>query len=288
MKFDKLVGIIGWPVSHSLSPAMHNRAFLSLGLEGWCYVAMPVASEPISRVKDAVFGLRALQYRGANVTVPHKETVVPYMDRLSKTARAIGAVNTIVIDQQGQLVGHNTDALGFTNDLHDHQIDVKNMHVLVLGAGGSAKAVVYGLLSQGCKNISVENRTKSKARDLVQPFRHQFKDAKLNIDVSIDDKKQAHLVVNTTSLGMSDTREQMPWDQNLVFKSEQIVYDLIYNPPTTTFLAFAKKNKAKAINGLGMLVHQGALSFTLWTGQNAPIAAMKSAAEEALLQRDFF
>ena len=158
---------------------MHNQAFKHCGLHRWTYVPLPVNIRPTTRIKDAILGLRALGFKGANVTVPFKEAVIPYLDSLSENAKAIGAVNTIVIDEQEQLIGHNTDGLGFIRDLADHGIEVSGLKVMVLGAGGSARAIVYELLSHGCKNIIIANRTKEKALKLSHAFHSYFKDAQL-------------------------------------------------------------------------------------------------------------
>lgn len=283
---DKLVGIIGWPVSHSLSPTMQNRAFHEAGLDSWRYVLMPVAKYPYIRIKEAVLGLRALGFQGANVTIPYKETVLSYLDRLSDMAKAIGAVNTIVVDGEGHLVGHNTDGLGFIRDLLDHGLDPKELQVMVLGAGGSARAIIYGLLDHGCLSVAILNRTKSKADDIAHRFRSSFKQATIASDILSKEtlRRAPHvdLIINTTSIGLNKNDQQMPWDENIHFLESQIVYDVIYNPKMTILLEHAAKYRAKTINGLGMLVHQGALAFELWTGHKAPIAVMKQAAEQAL------
>ncbi len=168
-----LVGLIGWPVSHSVSPAMHNAAFAHLGLD-WRYVPFPVAPEPASRVGEAVLGLRALGLRGANVTVPHKQAVMAHLDRLTPAAQAIGAVNTILLDAEGALVGDNTDAPGFVADLREHGVEVPGRRVLVLGAGGSARAVAYGLAAAGASQITLVNRSVDRALALVAALQPLF------------------------------------------------------------------------------------------------------------------
>jgi shikimate dehydrogenase len=277
---NKIVGVIGWPITHSLSPVMHNRAFLDLGLSDWAYVPMPVEK---ARIKEAVVGLRALGFLGANVTVPHKEAVVPYLDKLSDEALAIKAVNTIIVDKDGSLIGHNTDGRGFIADLSEHKIDVKNLSVLILGAGGSARALVHALLSHGCCDIAIVNRTKNKADEIAALFSSA---GTTIVTGSLDSETLSlmatrDLVINTTSLGMAKTLHQMAWDAQIKFSRDQIVYDLIYNPAETALLSHAKHCGARGLNGLGMLVHQGALAFELWTGLKAPIAVMRKAALEA-------
>ena len=268
----QLVGLIGWPVSHSQSPQMHNAAFAHLGLN-WVYVPMPVHPDPIS-VENALKGLRALGFKGVNVTVPHKEAVLPFMDELSPSAKAIGAVNTLCFLDSGKVRGENTDAPGFIADLVDHGVDVVKAKALVLGAGGSARAVVYGLLQAGCMHVTLVNRTLDKAQKLQQDMQALFPEAHINVG-SID--QAASLIVNCTSLGMGDKVDQMPWPAEVSFLPHQVIYDLIYNPNPTRLLQKATSDGATAISGRGMLVHQGALSFTLWTGKSAPFLVMKGA-----------
>ncbi len=286
---NKMVGLIGWPVEHSISPVMQNAAFRELDLEEWVYVPMPVSKYPYIRIKEAVLGLRALGFQGANVTVPYKEAVVPYLEHLSDMAKAIGAVNTIAINSDGRLIGHNTDGLGFIKDLEEHTIDVSSMDVLLLGAGGSARSVAYALLANGCKRLTILNRTKTKAEDIANALAHLFPDAQLFVGpLNKDTIKQlphAELIINATSMGLVSAADLMPWDENVSFTRNQIVYDLIYNPAETKFLKKAREDGAKAINGLGMLVHQGALAFKIWTGHDAPIAVMRAAAEAALKKK---
>lgn len=276
---EKLVGVIGWPVSHSLSPAMHNRAFRECGFSDWRYVALPVEN---AQVKNAVHGLRALGFVGANVTVPHKETVLPHLDRVSDDARLIKAVNTIAIEKDGALVGHNTDVIGLIADFTEHKIDLKNHRALILGAGGSARAVVHALMRMGCADITIMNRTKNKADDIaaeIVAIREDVKFRTASLNLGSDDPIAGYkIIINTTSLGMGDARGEMPWNSSLAFTKDQIVYDLIYNPEQTLLLRHAVLCGARAINGLGMLVHQGAASFEIWTGKKAPVEAMREAA----------
>lgn len=282
---DKLVGLIGWPVSHSISPLMQNAAFKELGLDEWIYVPAPVSKYPYIRIKEAILGMRALGFQGANITVPYKEAVVPYLEELSDSAKSVGAVNTIVIDSAGRLVGHNTDGLGFMKDLDEHAIDVSSMDVLLLGAGGSARSVAHALLEKGCLRLTILNRTKTKADDIANALAHNFPNAQLFTGVlhkdTIKQLPHADLVINATSMGMLSTMDAMPWDENVSFTKSQVVYDLIYNPKKTKLLNKAEADGAKAINGLGMLVHQGALAFKIWTGHEAPVHVMKAAALSA-------
>lgn len=283
----QIVGLIGWPVSHSVSPAMQNRAFAETGLN-WRFVPLPVPVEPAARIAEAILGLRALGLRGANVTVPHKQAVIPYLDHLEPAARAIGAVNCVRVKDDGTLVGDNTDAPGFVADLRDHQVDPRGMRVLVLGAGGSARAVVSGLAQAGAAAITIYNRTESRARDLAADMAQQFPACPIDANPSTLEPvaQGADLIVNCTSVGMSPHVDASPWPVATPMHSEQVVYDLIYNPRATRLLQAAEQAGATAIHGLGMLVWQGALAFEMWTGVNAPVASMRAAVEEAIAARE--
>jgi shikimate dehydrogenase len=275
-----LVGLIGWPVAHSVSPAMHNASFARLGLD-WRYVPLPVEA---GRVGDAVRGLRALGLRGANVTVPHKQAVIPYLDRLGPAAATIGAVNTITVEHDGALTGDNTDAHGFAADLRAHGVEPAGRRVLVLGAGGAARAVVYGLAEAGAAQITVLNRTPERAAELVADLQPAYPTCALGSGARPGDLSahaaEAQLIVNCTSLGMSPVIDASPWEDGVPLAPGQVVYDLVYNPPHTRFMAQAAAAGAQAIGGLGMLIWQGALAFERWTGLHAPVDAMRAAAAE--------
>ena len=284
----KLVGLIGWPVSHSVSPAMHNAAFEHLGLD-WCYVPLPVNPEPAAQMGAALAGLAALGFIGANVTVPHKQAAMPHLHRLTPAAQAIGAVNTIVVEPEGALLGDNTDAAGFVADLRDHGVHPTGQRVLVLGAGGSARAVVYGLADSGAAQIVVLNRSVERATALCSLLQPIFPRCTLVAGALPDDIARwaagCELVINCTSLGMTPHSDSTPWDDAIAFRPGQVVYDLVYNPPLTRLLRQADRNGARVIGGLGMLIWQGALAFDRWTGQSAPVEIMRQAAEAILATR---
>ncbi len=278
----RLVGVMGWPVEHSLSPRMHNAAFAALGLD-WVYVPFPVRPE---RLADAVRGLVALGFAGCNATVPHKAALVPLMDELTPIAAATGSVNTIVIRPDGSLLGDSTDGHGFLMDLRAHGVEIgpsANQHgddpstiaspghsvaapprhrVLVIGAGGAARAVVYALAEAGAR-VAVVNRTVAHAEALweAELSAHPFPAALPGLAAD------ARLIVNTTSLGLHGDADPLPWDPEIPFWPDQVVYDLIYHV-RTPFLRLAEAAGAHAIDGLGMLVYQGARSAALWTGHN--------------------
>lgn len=265
----RLIGLIGWPVSHSKSPAMHNAAYAALELN-WVYVPLPTLPE---RVRDAVRGLPALSFAGANVTVPHKQAVIPFLDELTPVARAVGAVNTIVIRDDGSLLGDNTDGAGFMADLWAHGIkNIRESHALVLGAGGAARSVVYALLAAGAV-VAVANRTSERADELCRILHAALPNAvgRLSAHLLPDDLGSlapwVDLIVNATSLGLH-AGDSPPWDPAVPFRKGQVIYDLIYNRPTE-LLALARAQGATAIDGLGMLVHQGARAAALWTGSDA-------------------
>lgn len=273
-----VVGLIGWPVSHSHSPAMHNAAAQALGLD-LVYVALPVTPE---RVSTAVAGLPALGIRGVNVTVPHKQAVLPLLDELDTAVSLIGAVNTIVIDPEtGQLHGHNTDWRGFLADLASHQIEVQGRGSFILGAGGSARAIAYALATAGGR-VHILARRPSQAQEIAHALGPHFPHEHL----SYHDLRElpqlvaqwpAPLVINTTPLGMVPDIDRSVWPDNLPFPADGVAYDLVYNPATTRFMRQAEARGAQAVNGLGMLLHQGALAFELWTGRKPDTAVMQAA-----------
>jgi len=258
-----LACIIGWPVNRSLSPRIHQAAFEALGLD-WTYIAIGVRP---GAAAEGIGLLRTLGVDGANVTMPHKEAVCGLLDRLEEEAAAIGAVNTIARDGDA-LVGHNTDGLGFLRFLaHDAGFDARDRDVTVLGAGGAARAVVRALAGAGAR-VTVCARRPERAA-LVAGVAEGVATAEWGVQVAAD------LVVNATPV-----REALP----VRFAPEMLAVDMIYQAPETSFVSQARSAGARAFDGLGMLVHQAALSFALWTGVDAPIEIMRAAAESALLE----
>jgi shikimate dehydrogenase len=269
-----LLGIIGNPVAHSLSPLMHNAAFRSLGLD-WKYVPLPVQSH---RVHDALKGLIALGFRGANVTVPHKERVIPFLSEFSEDAAAIGAVNTLVVVDD-RLLGFNTDWTGFLNHVSESGFDISGTKALVLGSGGSARAVVYALCSRQAE-VTICSRNSATAGAIAADVSKLFRNCRIGF-APLENVKQIaakpDLVVNTTPVGMHPHTSLCPWPDGVPFPQCRLAYDLIYDPKRTRFLALAEESGAEAMNGLGMLVHQAAAAFKIWTGVEAPIDVMKKA-----------
>ncbi len=270
-------GLIGWPVEHSISPAMQNAAFQALGLD-WHYDLLPA---PPGEVGSLLAGLAARGYRGANVTVPHKQAVLPFLGRVAGEARAIGAANTLVLQDEGW-AGHNTDAAGFIGALREGGFEPEGAAALVLGAGGAARAVVHALLSAGCR-VAIHNRTAETARRLVAEL-GPAGGPRARVIPSPDalEPDAVDLLVNATPLGMGAAAGASPWPEPLPLPAHWTVYDLVYSPAETRLLARARAAGAAAVGGLGMLVHQGALSFELWTGQPAPLEVMWQAARQAL------
>ncbi len=270
------LGLTGFPLSHSLSPKLHNAALKAAGLEG-SYSLFPVDPAHPDELAHLLGRVRRGEIHGLNVTIPHKQSVLPLLDELSETARAIGAVNTIYA-KDGRLIGDNTDAAGFWEDvsslmvnrkskIENHQSPITNYRsALVLGAGGSARAVVFALQAYGW-DVSVAARRIEQAQALVTEFGLQAT-CGLNSPISNFD-----LLVNTTPLGMTPDTETCAWEGN--FPPEAFVYDLVYNPPETLLIKRARASGLQASNGLGMLIEQAALAFELWTGHPADRIAMR-------------
>lgn len=273
-----LTGLLGWPLGHTRSPAMHNAAFAATHIEG---IYLPLAVPP-PRLVAAVTGLVALGFRGCNVTIPHKQAVLPLMHELTAAAQAIGAVNTIIVENE-HLRGDNTDAPGFWSDLLELGIasEVEQAgRALILGGGGSARAVCYALASHDIPTTVIARRP-AQAEELVTSLRPHLTataDIQARSWHDLAEIAPEHtLIVNCTPLGMHPHVETSPWPKDLAFHPQQILYDLVYNPECTQLMQQARAYGARAYHGLGMLVHQGALAWSLWTGQAAPVAAMRNA-----------
>lgn len=272
------VGLIGYPVEHSLSPKMHRAAFAALGLNG-AYSALSVRPEALG---DTVTSIRNQQWRGFNVTVPHKQAIRAFLDSESPDADLIGAVNTVVL-QNGRLMGYNTDWIGFLEALKEADVDPVNCRAVLLGAGGAARAVLYALLQRGA-TVTIANRNLLNATTLAAEFRAHF-DRDIPTVALYDEAAlqsvldEAILLVNSTSVGMSPDINADPLPPNLVIPPHLTVYDLVYNPRDTQLLKRARAAGAIGIDGQEMLVHQGAEAFRLWTGLDAPVDVMRRAIE---------
>ncbi len=269
------IALLGYPLGHSISPFMHNKAFELLGLN---YIYLPLEVEP-ERLGKVVEALIALNFTGFNVTVPHKERIMDYCSRLSADAGIIGAVNTVMIND-GELYGDNSDWLGFGASLNREGFNPCGKRCVVVGAGGAARSVLYALLRADPCNVTVINRSIEKAEKMVKHFQGHMKDTGVNVlDIgageAIEACREAHLIVNTTPLGMKPRLNQSPLPPTC-FAPGQVVVDLIYNPPSTLFLDCAANAGAKTVNGLGMLILQGAYGFKKWTGNDFPVKTIEN------------
>jgi shikimate dehydrogenase len=279
----QLVGLMAWPIGHTLSPAMHNAAFDALGLN-WRYVPLPVRP---AQVEAAVRGLVALGFRGCNVTVPHKQAVIPVLDSIALDAETFGAVNTIIVergeDGTASVKGDNTDYKGFVASLRSEGFEPEGKRVVVIGAGGGARAVVFGLLRADAEEVLISDLVSEQVQALVAGLA----DARLRAlpattEALVESARAADLLVNATPVGMSPKVDGSVWPDDVTFPPHLTVFDLVYNPLKTKLLRQVEETGARAIGGLDMLVRQGALSFEMWTGQPAPVKLMRSVCEQAL------
>ena len=268
----RLAAVIGSPVRHSLSPAMHNAAFRELGLD-WVYLAFEVAP---GAVPAAFAGVRALGVGGLSVTIPHKAAALAEVDEATDVARAVGAVNTVVAVGDGRLVGDNTDGAGFLASLSDEGFEPAGRVCLVVGAGGAARAVVHALAAVGAAEGMVANRPPERAQETAAMAGAVARVA------STDEVVRADLVVNATPLGLAGSAPaELPVNAALLGPG-QLVVDLIPNPAVTPLMRAAREAGCNTAGGLGMLAHQGALAFERWTGVPAPLGVIRAAAVRAL------
>jgi shikimate dehydrogenase len=264
------LGLVGFPLGHSLSPALHHAALNASNLQGEyaLYPVEPAATQVLHSLIDQV---RGGEIQGLNVTIPHKQTIIRLLDELTPAARAIGAVNTIFLEQ-GKAVGDNTDFAGFRLDLLQQQQPIPGS-TLVLGAGGAARAVVYALSTMGCQ-VSVAARRVARARELARQFPNASAMALTTENLK---RQKADLLVNATSAGMFPSVDECAWPLGLALPGQAAVYDLVYSPPETRLMREARMAGLRAINGLGMLIEQAALAFELWTGRVVPRSSLAEA-----------
>jgi len=268
------LGLIGYPVSHSLSPKIQNAALKACGLEGE-YSLFPIAPDDMQALKDLLDRVRSGEITGLNVTIPHKQNVIQFMDELTPTAKAIGAVNIIYM-RESKLIGDNTDAPGFLADLNKFLTTVPyrddktrshgELNALVLGAGGSARSVVYALVNDDWK-VTLAARRPEQAQQLASSFTQYSTRITSLTDLQLS---TFDLIVNTTPLGMTPNIDQSPLSENTPLSKHTMIYDLVYNPRETKFVREARSQGLSAITGLGMLIEQAALGFELWTGLKPP------------------
>lgn len=273
-----LTALLGSPVAHSISPMMHNEAFQQLGLD-YAYLAFDVAP---GHLKDAVDGLKILNCRGFNCTMPHKTLICEYVDHLSQAAALIGAVNTVVNDD-GVLTGHNTDGIGYMQSVSAAGFDIIGKEMTLLGTGGAATAIAVQASLDGVKKLNIFNRqgiSFDRARTLVDSLNKQT-----NCEVSLYDiadtstlaasLKNSSILTNATSVGMAPNTEQSLITDKSLFHENLIVSDIIYNPEETLLLRLAKEGGCDIFNGLYMLLYQGAEAFRIWTGKEMPVSLIK-------------
>ena len=281
--YMKSVGIFGYPISHSISPIFQQAAFDYLGIDA---IYKPWCVEPGS-LEKRIAQLRDKNSLGCNITIPHKVVAKQYVDKLDPLAEKIGSINTIV-NRDEELIGYNTDIGGFIRSLSAYgKFDPSGKHVLVIGAGGAARAAVYGLESKGASSIHIVNRTIAKAKAIADEFPedHVVAESYENINHLIS-RNDFSLIVNCSSMGMKDGVAEFLSPVDFKEVSEDVfIYDMVYTPQITPFLRSAKKNGNRYLGGLSMLVMQGAESFELWTGKPAPIDVMFSASEKAVYSR---
>lgn len=279
----KLTGFFAKPASHSLSPLMHNLAFSHWGIDA-VYLAFEVDQ---TNLRQAVESIRTLDMLGVNVSMPNKTAVLAYLDQLSPEAELIGAVNTIVHQEQ-RLIGYNTDGMGFVRSVNETGHPIKNQKIVILGAGGAAKAIVVQMALEGAQEITIYKRLNATFLPLKEyfvkvsektgcPIRlHDYADeSQLALDLS-----QANLLINATDIGMGSKKDQLPIADVKLLHSQLAVFDLIYSPSETRLIQEAKKMGIKAYNGLGMLIHQGAIAFELWTHREMPVQNIREQLEQ--------
>ena len=278
----RVVGVFGFPVEHSLSPAMHNAAFAALRLS-FIYVPFPVSPDALG---SAIRSLPALGIVGVNLTIPHKENVLPFLDAITDEAREVGAVNTVHC-VEGRLLGDNTDGRGFYEPLHELGLSLSGRQAVVLGAGGAARSVVFRLLREGA-NVVLTNRTLDRAERLAQDAAEAGYSAQVRV---VDGKSEkelgnaiagAELLVHTTRVGMHPTPDAMPPVPLEAFHPNLLVYDLVYNPVETRLIQEARRRGCRTLTGVKMLVYQGAAAFERWTGLWPPTELMEAAVLEGL------
>lgn len=278
----KIIGLIGDPLEHSVSFEMHNAVFDKLKLD-YCFIPLQVNAQDLGK---ALNGLRAFGFVGANITIPHKESIIAFLDETTKIPRLIGSVNT-VLNQGGKLVGYNTDGPGFIDSLKkDCNFDPKGKKAVILGAGGGSKAVSIMIAKEGIKTLIIADKVYEKSKNLCEYINSHFEIAPYACPTDSNELKvsieSCDLLINATPVGMHPKKDECPIDKSIKIPSNALVYDLIYNPEETELLKMAKKAGARTRNGMDMLVRQGALAFSLFTEQEPPVDIMKATVVEAV------
>ncbi|WP_160034604.1 shikimate dehydrogenase [Paenibacillus sp. An7] len=271
-----LLGVMGDPIAHSKSPAMHQAALYETGLNG-DYVPLHVKPEGL---EAAVRGIKSMGFRGVNVTIPHKVEIMSYMDELDDSAKLTGAVNTVV-HEEGRLIGYNTDGSGYVRSLKEEAISsLEGKHIVVIGAGGAARGIVYALLLESPASVTILNRTIERAEKMAADFKVMGQVQGLPISEAYQALLHADIIINTTSVGMHPHLHETPIEQDALPEGI-VVSDLIYNPLETKLLSIAKEKKCIIHGGFGMFIYQGAIAFEHWFGIPAPVHAMRKAVLES-------
>jgi shikimate dehydrogenase len=277
----KIVGIFGYPLAHTLSPHLHNTAFAELELD-FVYLPFWVQSKNLDLAAGAI---KSLNMVGVNVTIPHKEQIISYLDEVTPEARMVGAVNT-VFNRKGRLIGYNTDSQGFINSLKEEgRFDPRGKRVMLLGAGGAARAISSVLIREGIASLIIVNRTQRRGKELARHLKGIFKNScsidllEFNQRSFWEGVREINLLVNATSVGMH-AEDHLIINLDL-FSPGTFVYDVVYNRKTE-LLEVAEERNLPFLGGLGMLIHQAALSFEIWTHRKAPLQKMREAAEKEL------
>jgi shikimate dehydrogenase len=279
---SEVIALFGQPVAENPTQYMQEKAFAALGLN-WRYLTLEV---PPAKLPDAVRGMRAMNFAGANCTIPHKIAVMEHLDDITPTARKIGAVNTVVRQVDGSLLGENTDGKGFIRSVRETGLDLRGVRAVVLGAGGAARAIAVELAEAGAGALTLVNRSETRGAELAAQVTERTgvpaRFAPWSDEYRVPN--DAQLLVNATSIGLFPDGEARPAVDYGTIRMGMIVSDVIPNPPDTPFLRLAAEAGATTLDGLGMLVYQGAIAFKTWTGHDAPVDVMRSALEEVFEQ----
>ncbi|HHZ02770.1 MAG TPA: shikimate dehydrogenase [Tissierellia bacterium] len=276
----KLIGLLGDPVKHSLSPLMHNTAFKALNLD-YVYMAFQVKE---GFIKEGIEAVKTFNLEGFNLTMPHKQRVMEYLDEVSEEAALIGSVNTVK-NIDGKLFGYNTDGKGFVKSLEEKNIEYKGKKIVLTGAGGAARAVAIQLAYDGAGEITIFNRTMDSAVEIVDIINKNIpsckgKAFKLKEEELMKEIRDASIFVNCTSVGMEPNAGESIISSNKAFHKDLFVADIIYEPKKTKLLSMAEEAGCKYMNGLMMLIWQGAIAFNIWTGKNMPVDLIKKLLEK--------
>lgn len=259
----KMVCLMGNPVEHSFSPYIHNYLFEKYNVNN-NYVCFNVCNEDL---KEAINGVKALGIVGCNVTIPHKVEIIKYLDYIDPNAMLIGAINTIK-NENGRLIGYNTDGVGFVKSITDKGFEVKGKDIIILGAGGACRSIAVELASQGAKAIEIRNRSAKNAKTICDIINKNFNTNSTysTEDICSNDLVNIDIIINTTPIGMDKDFESCPINEDIKVNNKLLVCDIVYNPHETKFIKWAKNNKLDVVYGIDMLINQAIYGFYIWTG----------------------